>query len=308
MRISLSKTSLEPGRGQFPVIPIPQQPPQSPIIAACVCPLFGKIPVIRLMAWIEMNRLVGVDHFMFYDYSISPDLKKLLAYYQAKGVVSLVKWNTQQIPISKAAVWPPPKNQVHYYGQFAAFNDCLYRLKNHYRFVMFTDLDEMIVPLGEAQISSYLQRVDTHEIAEFRFRNTYLREDYPKDPTARKIAPDIAAHNIPYLDFTRREKRILSPVIGPKAIVKSEKALMMGVHGLIRMQPNTKTFDVPPEKARLFHYRSPPLYLNVTDEGEPSERLVQLIPKLIAALREAQASFAQFNPNMLYVKHQFVVL
>lgn len=237
-----------------------------------------------MIAWIEMNRLLGVNHFMIYDFDLNPELRKLMAHYHSLGIVSILEWKLSPIPVSTQQVWPPPKTKVHYFGQFAAYNDCLYRLGNRFRYLMFTDLDEMIVPLKNARLNDYLKSVDAVSIAQFRFRNTYVRTDYPQNNWIQQIDPAIAAHNVPFLRFTRREKRVLPTDVGQKVVVKFYNSHVMGVHELI---VNSKdTFDVPPEEGLLFHYRTPPNYLNFSDEGQNSSRLTELMPLLVRNIQE----------------------
>lgn len=250
--------------------------------------MFGQVSVTHLIAWVEMNRLMGVQHFMFYVFAMNPAWVKLLTFYQAKGIVQIIEWNTKDVPTSKSPVWPPPPTKLHYFGQFPSYNDCLYRVGNRFRFLMFTDIDEMIVP-SNGSLANYLNIIDEDQLAEFRFRNTYVSDVYPAEELIASLAPDLATEKVPFLTLTRRENRVLSPDTGAKAIVKFQTSLVMGVHGLLRAANfSLVAREVPQDEALLFHYRAPPRNLAIKDSGQRSEALVRLLRPLVRAVRKVQ--------------------
>ena len=105
---------------------------------ACVSPLFGSIGG-QLIEWIEMNRILGADYFVFYNYPVSETDKKILSYYSKRGIAEVNQWD---IPLGEGS--------VHYNGQIAAINDCILRHRDKTDFVAVLDLDEFIFPKHEA--------------------------------------------------------------------------------------------------------------------------------------------------------------
>ena len=60
----------------------------------CVQPLHsGYNRALWFVEFIEMYRLLGADHFYFYDHSPGPEIKRILQYYEEKGLVTLLSWN-----------------------------------------------------------------------------------------------------------------------------------------------------------------------------------------------------------------------
>ncbi|CAG5128736.1 unnamed protein product [Candidula unifasciata] len=84
-----------------------------------------------------MNRILGAEHFVVYNYSISPAVDQILQRYQQDGLVTVLPW-------------PLPTNQVFYFGQKSALNDCVYRNRNISRFIVVVDTDEFMIPTNHS--------------------------------------------------------------------------------------------------------------------------------------------------------------
>ena len=105
----------------------------------CVPPIHTYSNFKELIEWIELTMLLGVEHFTFYKVSMSKRMEQVLSYYSKRGLVEVLPW---QMPkdLSK---------DMHYHGQLAAINDCLYRNRNSTKYLAFNDLDEYIIPRGK---------------------------------------------------------------------------------------------------------------------------------------------------------------
>ena len=76
----------------------------------CVKPLHTEYNrALWFVEFIEMYRLLGADHFQFYDHTAGPEVKKILRYYEEKGLVTLLSWN---LPIHHLQVM----FYYHYFG------------------------------------------------------------------------------------------------------------------------------------------------------------------------------------------------
>lgn len=107
----------------------------------CIPPLFGDVDKGRLVEFIELNQLLGAQHFVFYDYHISKnESRKILDYYQSVGLVTVIPWNLP-LQVKDSSIW--------YHGQLVAHNDCLYRAMSLYQVMVLQDIDEYIVPHTE---------------------------------------------------------------------------------------------------------------------------------------------------------------
>ena len=108
-----------------------RRPPTSPHshvnFTVCVTPLnYRYNNYQQLVEMIEVNRMFGAGHFIFYNYSSGPFVQTFLDSYRQEGLVSVLPWS---LPFT-VDVWPPQRELVpaiHYFAQLAALNDCLYR-------------------------------------------------------------------------------------------------------------------------------------------------------------------------------------
>ena len=62
----------------------------------------------------EMYRLQGATHFIFYNHTVGPDVESILNRYQELGIVSTLTWN---LPLNS-------KKDIRTEAIFTAINDC----------------------------------------------------------------------------------------------------------------------------------------------------------------------------------------
>ncbi len=125
----------------------------------CIPPLFGSVDPINMIEFIELNRLLGSQHFMFYDYQMPDSLVPILLYYQRQGIVSVLPW---QLPGNV------DKN-MWYHGQLVSIQDCLYHSMPQVEFLTFNDIDEYIVPHKHAHWGEMMGNMFDNSRCGFRF-------------------------------------------------------------------------------------------------------------------------------------------
>jgi len=113
----------------------------------CVPPLFGRVRPRTVIEFIEMTRLLGAQHFIFYasnsvindDVQTSDvDIGQVLRLYVDRGLATVIPWTLPPVTSSSSSgIW--------YGGQLQAINDCLYRSMHAFDRVVFNDLDEYVV-------------------------------------------------------------------------------------------------------------------------------------------------------------------
>ena len=75
----------------------------------------------------------------------------------------------------------PIKIGVHYYGQQVLFHDCAYRNMYKVRHLLYTDLDEIIVPQNHHKWSQMITAIDRKSIGGFHVRHVaFSGKDAPK--------------------------------------------------------------------------------------------------------------------------------
>jgi hypothetical protein len=245
-----------------PLTNVDQHPPKVNY-TVCVTPFnFNYNNYHQLTEMIEVSRLFGAQHFIFYNYSTGVHVKSYLDSYVRQRLVTVVQW---PLPVN-VEVWPPDRHitpDVHYFAQLAALNDCLYRsLQRSSTFVVYEDLDEILVPrldstwtamLNTASSSWTPNRSRTRSfLGAYLVRNTFFRTDWPSDEGVPKSAID---HHVLTLLKTQREAKIFEYGQRSKFVAWTKAVIMVGVHQPLEMMPWASTAYVDEKTALLHHYR-----------------------------------------------------
>jgi hypothetical protein len=153
-------------------------------MAVCVKPFhltFNR--ALWLVEFIEMYRLQGASHFIFYNHTIGPDIEAVLLHYERQGLVTLLQWN---MPLKS-------QKEIRTEAMFTAMEDCNLRSVNRFDLLAIVDLDEYIMPVSADNLTTLL---DTKmklrpELGAFVFRNVFhymywenvtglIEENWPK--------------------------------------------------------------------------------------------------------------------------------
>jgi len=203
--------------------------------------------------------MFGAGHFVFYDYSTGPFARTFLEAYRGDGLATVVPWS---LPLT-VDVWPPRRSVVpaiHYFGQLAALNDCLYRSLGRSALAVFTDLDEILVPRAHADWSSMLDAVSHgyDPASNSRFpgvylvRSSFFRTDWPSDEEVPRSAVD---RHLVTLTKTQRETMIYAWSQRSKFVVWTKAVQMVGVHAVLALMPGVETVHVEDNVGMIHHYR-----------------------------------------------------
>ncbi|XP_052806355.1 beta-1,4-galactosyltransferase galt-1-like [Mya arenaria] len=191
-------------------------------LTACVSPLFGNFDnFIQLIEWIELNKLLGIEHFNFYISDVSKNVWTVLDYYQSKGEAELLPWTL-----------PLTEEDVHYNGQLAAINDCLYRNKHSTEWLQVTDLDEFIVPQNDTTYSILDVLRDYDDATEVVFRHAHFLSSVRMPPAKKKTSKygdDLIKH-LTSQNLFLMSSNILPANARSKIIVKPRHIVTMGIH------------------------------------------------------------------------------
>ncbi|KAH7637473.1 heterotrimeric g protein alpha subunit b-like protein [Dermatophagoides farinae] len=227
------------------------------MMAICVKPLhYYYNKTINLMEFIELNRLLGVKRFYFFNHTISSQVNHLLQLYQhyEPDLLNIFQW---QLPIKS-------QTEIRTEGIFAALNDCLYRARyNRFRYVMFIDLDEFIMPNNHQNLIDLLHDVEQfypNKIGAFSFRNGFFYLQYPDDnqqqqQIGKSINNDNLHHKLITLTKTWRKINLNIHKQRSKCIVLPENVVEMGNHFVWEFTYGKHTLNIDPKIAYLHHYR-----------------------------------------------------
>lgn len=232
----------------------------------CVTPInFHFNRIYQFIEILELNRLFGAEHFVFYNHTVGADVEKFLESYVSDGIVSVIPW---KIPVVVQSDWPPNPTlipEIHYFGQVAAINDCLYRNMLRSRFLVFTDLDEVIVPRAHVTWSAMLAAATLQYQQDFfsssdrtmipgsyNVRNVFFRLDWDDVSTRLDLPTPLLT-----LQKLYREEKMYTWYVRSKHIVWSKMATVLAIHGAFEFIDDAEisTVRVPEKLALLHHYR-----------------------------------------------------
>ncbi|CAG5133242.1 unnamed protein product [Candidula unifasciata] len=203
--------------------------------AICVSPLFGNISFHRVVEFIELSRLLGVEHFIFYNHSIPQQVSDALNYYISRNLVSVIPWRLPKE--ADSSVW--------YYGQLLANNDCLYRTMPYFDLVSFNDIDEFIVP--HSNVSTWREAFSSMLTADrcgFSFQSAFYDPGVREPSESNLLTPVLTAKSEMYSKV--RTKVMLCPW----------RVFEVGIHHISKQnREDWRSWGVDPSLAYLHHYR-----------------------------------------------------
>ena len=138
-----------------------------------------------LIEFIEMHILLGVDQIYVYDFhNVSDGIRKILEYYSSKGVIVIVPWKVpvtvfyedQFFGVQDMSEQGGNQNENFLFGvkkhaQYLAYLDCLYSNMNKYKYLIFLDRDEFLIPKQHSTLVGMLsvleKRLDNKNIAAY---------------------------------------------------------------------------------------------------------------------------------------------
>ncbi|CAM9434484.1 unnamed protein product [Lampetra planeri] len=223
----------------------------------CISTLFGGYNnVLQFTQAMEMYRLLGAGRVTIYNSSCGAELGRVLAHYAATGLLEVIPWPIDRhLTPSTGWTYPTHPGDVHYYGQTAALNDCLYRHMYDTRYLVMNDVDEIIIPVDCADWRCLLKRLNRLYQADIYMVDNHVfpytaTDDFGKMFDKWKFIP---GHNI--LTQVRREPNIPGIFNPNKLIVNPRKVIWTSVHSTERAIG--KTVRVPGRIAKMHHYRTP---------------------------------------------------
>lgn len=243
----------------------------------------------RLIETVELNRLFGAQRLIIYDKSSSADVRLVLEGYRRDGIVEIVPWDS--LPLTSWPEWPPHDGnamQVHYFGQVAALNDCLYRSLSRSTFTLFTDIDEIVVPrdpsLGpDGGWTAMLDRATREQSANDQsFPGVYMIKNVFFRPNAQQLQTSNASSLQDWLsreDVTdsrriiEREDYVYPYNVRSKYFVRSKAAVMIGIHFPYEVidSDKVKTIYVDERVGLLHHYRA---WSNLDDPARETKLII----------------------------------
>ncbi|XP_045193716.2 uncharacterized protein LOC123549585 isoform X2 [Mercenaria mercenaria] len=217
----------------------------------CLSPLnFRYNRDYEIIEWVELNRILGADKFIIYNYSSAINVARVLDYYSERGLTEVVQWN---LPVG-VDTWPRENKtvEIYYFGQIAALHDCLYRNKGVSEFIVNLDVDEFIIPHGinVTKWSDMLMQLKQDSNV-YLFRNTFFKKEWNNVGIEIQNKSLVDKHRLVTLQKLQHETEIFSPRSRSKYFAKADGVFQVMIHEV----PWMKNAYVPIEIRLLHHYR-----------------------------------------------------
>ena len=201
--------------------------------------------LLDVASWVEINRAIGVEHITMYDQDIGPNITRLLKNYENEGFVAFIDWKIRNL-----------NRRIANNGQLAVTNDCFYRYLRRAKYIIFVDLDELIIPHSTTTLGNMMRLTRLSKlknITMYRFYNSFWHES----PISLVNDTNLSTEELP-IHF-RRLKRTKNP---PKTqryknIIRTETAVRIGIHHVYSMKKGHKFYPVPEDIGLMHHYRTP---------------------------------------------------
>lgn len=143
----------------------------------CVKPMYLNYDnILKFLETMEFHRLMGVEHFTFFNHSIGPSVGCIMNSVYNSSIISILPWNLPFIS----------QKEIRTEGIFAALNDCVYRHRGKSKYLVIVDLDEAIVPRKTTKYYELLNQLETlsqkKKIGAYSFQNAFFYLQFPDDP------------------------------------------------------------------------------------------------------------------------------
>ncbi|KAM9446790.1 uncharacterized protein Hap1MRO34_023274 [Clarias gariepinus] len=225
----------------------------------CISSLFGGYNnVLQFVQTVETYKLLGVEHMIIYNTSCGPDLEKVLHIYEQDGFLEIIPWPIHHfLEPSKGWNFELHAGELHYYGQQATINDCIYRNRQRSKYVILTDADEIIMPYQHSslhQLMTELQQNNPRVVAFIFWAHVFSQKVY--EVSERFNIPQW--RNVPGVNILRhihREPLKWFVNNNSKMIVDPRRVMQASVHNVFKI--NGKSVWVPSDLAIVMHTTKP---------------------------------------------------
>ena len=159
-------------------------------LAVCVIPTKDSTTATRLVEWIELQQVTGINHFLVYDTGLRGSVRLVLEYYQSLGIVTVISFPFLMALLNLIGdTAEDARAAIHSQVHLLARADALYRFHGTYAYLQMTDVDQVFLPSKEEDNWAEMVR-DMHTIypkaAGFVFPSAYHFVEALQEATHRE--------------------------------------------------------------------------------------------------------------------------
>ncbi|XP_008424919.1 galactan beta-1,4-galactosyltransferase GALS3-like [Poecilia reticulata] len=254
----------------------------------CLSTMFDFNNVLQFVQSLEMFRFLGVSKVFVYKTSCSDETQRVLNFYTRKGVLEVIPWSMSGF-LNVSHGWLPSHGpgDLHYFGQIAALNDCLYRNMYRSKYVALHDVDELILPQTVKTWTELLPLLESKYTQNkcFMFENNV----FPNNVTLPRGGTDPARwRGVPGVDVLAHLHQEPVPKDHVyekfKIIVNPRLVTAVSVHGVLQSHSMDGCAWVDRNIARMYHTRAPMQTELTSDQLVYDGRLLSYSETLIQAV------------------------
>ena len=200
--------------------------------------------VTEFIQMMELDQILGVEHFVVYNLSIGTNVRHVLNYYANLSLVDVHSW---ELPVV----------EIHYFGQMAAINDCVYSNRGKSRYVIVKDLDEFMVPYKHKTLPHLINAMmsDKPLASTILLRHSFFHVSWSDDVKKFKDSQRAKKLQLYTLSKVWRENFIYRPKQRMKYIVLPNRVLICGIHFVWEFRKGFAETTVNSDQGLLHHYR-----------------------------------------------------
>lgn len=245
----------------------------------------------KLVEWIELLKILGVDHIFFNIMYVPAQTRKTLEYYEEEGIVTVKKFKWPQgLNRTVGDKFGYISNQVQL--ETIPYNDCLYRNLYNYEYLVVIDNDE--VPMPQKEIYDWKQLINVlrdrindtkreQEIASFAMRNVYYLDEFYTEEFDAEHRAVFNPETPPELYMLRHTARFKEPTPtghATKCFHTTENVVTLHNHYPFSCLEYCHIYGIDVEDAQLNHYRSRRDSIPI-DEGIVEDKTLEKYKELL---------------------------
>ena len=217
--------------------------------AVCVPPVFGNFSPKKLIEFFEIMNLLGASKIFMYVVTKNENIQRVLRYYEKKNYAVLIPW---KLPFSnvitrnvttRRGIHSIKISSVWYNGQSVAANDCLYRTMSGFAYVLFSDLDEILVPKSELyNWKNVVDLIMKYTASGYSFKSAYFQVN-----SGSGLA---SLGSVRTLEFSPSRNKVM---------VHPDRVFEVGIHHVSSSIPGNvkyEVYHVPETVAFIHHFRT----------------------------------------------------
>ena len=217
-------------------------------VALCIKPVHGNIDPHRLIEWIEILRIAGVQYLSFYVGNVqNPEvLQRVFKLYEKEAILEWVTFDLIQSIMNelktKNKLTDFLKFSIFEQGSIVSLNDCVYKMAQHFSHVLVIDIDELFLPPHGETIQMVLTRASIddsfyYNVSGYIFSTAWYFKSWNSSESV--IGSEVLNPSDKMFYFTSHQRRSKVLDLQPKSIISAQTILAINGHGSMISHPSS---------------------------------------------------------------------